>query len=48
MMVSQLPKSEQVRQALAEIAAFEGSKVPGVWRGLDKNQLIAQIGRAHV
>ncbi|MEA5498051.1 hypothetical protein VB834_05120 [Limnoraphis robusta Tam1] len=43
MIVSQLPKSEQVRQALAEITAFEQSKVPGVWRGLDKKQLIAQL-----
>ena len=43
MMVSQLPQSEQVRQALAEITAFEQSKVPGVWRGLDKNQLITQL-----
>ncbi|WP_413163385.1 hypothetical protein ACL6C3_28785 [Capilliphycus salinus ALCB114379] len=43
MIVSQLPKSEQVGQALAEITAFEQSKVPGVWPGLDKNQLIAQL-----
>ena len=43
MLVSQLPDSDRVRQALAEIAAFERSKVPGIWRGLDKNQLLAQL-----
>lgn len=42
-MVSKLPNSTEVRQALAEITAFEQSRVPGVWRGLDKNQVIAQL-----
>ncbi len=42
-MTVQLPNSPQVRQAIAEINAFEQSKVPGVWRGLDKNQVISQL-----
>lgn len=42
-MLSSLPNSDRVRQALAEITAFEQSPVPGVWRGLDKNQVAAQL-----
>ncbi|MGE5655948.1 MAG: hypothetical protein ACM37W_04965 [Actinomycetota bacterium] len=39
----QLVNSQLVQQAEAALAEFEKSKVPGVWRGLEKGAVIAQM-----
>lgn len=42
-MVFQLARTQQVQQALEAIANFEKSKVPGVWPGLNKSQIVAEM-----